>query len=68
MRVDAVARMMQDQMFPGEARSTLAQASGFQSGESEEVRGNKKIKTTKMSWADMAKRATAGIDTSIESI
>ncbi len=59
---------MQDQMLPGEARSTPAQASGFQSGESEEVRGDRKIKTTKMSWADMAKRANAGIDTSIKGI
>lgn len=69
MRVYAVARMMQDQMFPDSVSGTTkAPAKGFQSGTSEERRGNVKVKTTKISWADMAKRVKAGENTSIKAI
>jgi len=67
-RVYAVALMMQDQMSPGEAQSPTAPAPGFQSGEKVEMRGDRKIKTTKISFADMVKKAKAGYDTSIRGI
>ncbi len=67
MRVYAVARMMQDQMFPDSVSGPKA-SDGFQSGTSEERRGNVKVKTTKISWADMAKRVKAGENTSIKAI
>ncbi len=54
-------------MLPASGSAT-PEAEGFQSGTTEEVHGNKKVKTTKMSWADMAKRARAGQDTSIKAI
>lgn len=71
MRVDAVARMMQDQMFP--ESSTESPAKKTQSGTSEKeginARGQRvNIKTTTMSWADMAARATAGHNTSIKGV
>lgn len=66
-RVCAVAKMMQDQMFPDSVSDTPKDM-GFQSGTTEERRGDKKIKTTKLSWADMAKQAQAGINTSIKAI
>jgi len=59
-------------MFPSERTETPATASaataGFQSGTSEEYRGDRKIKTTKISFADMVARAKAGFDTSIKGI
>lgn len=46
---------------------------GFQSGKTEKEGVNAKgqrvnVKTTKTSWADMAKAARAGIDTSIRGL
>jgi len=53
-------------MLPADAKAQRAKPIGFQSGTTEERRGNNKVKTTKMSWKDMAKRAIAGHDTSIK--
>lgn len=66
-RVYAVAFMMQDQMFP-DSKQVAREKEGFQSGTTEERRGNISVKTTKMSWPDMAKAARAGIDTSIKAV
>jgi len=63
-----VAFAIQGQMFPGESRVETAKPAGFQSGETVENKGDRKIKTTKISWADMAKRANAGYDTSIKGV
>lgn len=68
MRVYSVARAMQAQMFPGKAQSQATEQEGFQSGETVKRQGNRNVKTTKISFADMAKRARAGIDTSIKGV
>lgn len=64
--------MMQNQMFP-ESRTETGKPEGFQSGVTEREGVNAKgqrvnIKTTTMSFADMAKRALAGHDTSIKAV
>lgn len=67
-RVYAVASMMQEQMYPGTTKAEPVKSAGFQSGKTEEMRGNKKIKTTKITFVDMAARVKAGINTSIRGI
>ena len=76
MRVDAVARMIHGQMFPGSQPTASRQApqqEGFQSGTSQKESVNAhgqtvKTKTTKVSFMDMVAKAKAGIDTSIRGL